>query len=195
MMNHWFDGRDVMPRMGTGSESGRNRFSALADADTAPASPRGLVEAGVEFRASDDVPQRRSPDPTVPDTPAGQEPLLQTTFAMDDDDTESVASRNSGHDLRDGVAGTANRIRRLRAQDLLPEVRTAATLIRSLAARVGPVPTGGNLPSAIRRQRWSPLNVPLMWAAAGHQESCPLLEWLISVTSGMEEPIHFIGEV
>ena len=55
------------------------------------------------------------------------------------------------------------------------------------------MPIGGNLPSAIRRQRWFPLNVPLMWAAAGHQESCPLLEWLISATSGMEEPIHFIG--
>ena len=134
------------------------------------------------FRARDDLPQRRSPDPTVPNTPARPEPSLQTTFAMDDDDTESVASRNSGHEMREEMVGTANRIRRLRlvwdlAQDVLPEVRTAATLIRSLAARVGPVPIRGNVPSAIRRQRWSPLNVPLMWAAAGHQESCPLLEW------------------
>ena len=36
----------------------------------------------------------------VPDTLAGQEPSLQTTFAMDDDDTENVASRNSGHEMR-----------------------------------------------------------------------------------------------
>ena len=78
------------------------------------------------------------------------------------------------------------------AQDVLPEVRTAANLIRSLAARVGPVPHGGMLTGAIRRQRWSPLNVSLMWAAAGHQETRPLVEWLISVTSAIEEPVHFI---
>ena len=62
----------------------------------------------MEFRASDDVPQRRSPDPTVPDTPAGQEPSLQTTFAMDDDDTESVASRNSGHEKCEEMAPKAS---------------------------------------------------------------------------------------
>ena len=32
----------------------------------------------------------------MPDTPAGQEPSLQTTFAMDDDDTESVCSLVGG---------------------------------------------------------------------------------------------------
>ena len=51
---------------------------------------------------------------------------------MDDDDMESVASRNSGHEMSEEMVGTTNPIRRLRlvwdpAQDVLPEVRTAAT--------------------------------------------------------------------
>ena len=77
--------------------------------------------------------------------------------------------------------------------ELPPEVNTAVTLIRVLASRIGAVPHGGVLPGAIRRQRWSALNVPLMWAAASQEESCPLMEWLISATSTMSEPVHFHG--
>ena len=41
------------------------------------------------------------------------------------------------------------------------------------------------MPGTIRRQRWSPLNVP--------DETCPLVELLISVTSAMAEPMHIVG--
>ena len=74
-----------------------------------------------------------------------------------------------------------------------PEVRNAATLIGVLATRVGAIPHGNVLPGAIRRQRWSALNVPLIWGAASHAESCPVFEWLISVTSAVNEPVHFYG--
>ena len=74
-----------------------------------------------------------------------------------------------------------------------PEVRNAATLIGVLATRVGAIPHGNVLPGAIRRQRWSALNVPLIWGAASHAESCPVFDWLISVTSAVNEPVHFYG--
>ena len=56
--------------------------------------------------------------------------------------------------------------------DLAPEVRVAANLLRSLATRIGA--HGSVLPGAIRRQRWSPFNGTLMWAAAGQVETCPM---------------------
>ena len=64
-------------------------------------------------------------------------------------------------------------------QDVPPEVRIAANLIRTLATRVGAVPHGGVMPGTIRRQRWSSLNVLLMWEAARQDETCLLVEWLI----------------
>ena len=41
--------------------------------------------------------------------------------------------------------------------------------MRELAGRIGPIPEGGEVPAIVRRQRWSPINVPLMWAAAGRR--------------------------
>ena len=77
--------------------------------------------------------------------------------------------------------------------DAGPEVRNAATLIGVLATRVGAVPHGSVLLGAIRRQRWSPLNVPLIWGAASQAESCPVFAWLVSVTSAVDEALHFYG--
>ena len=111
--------------------------------------------------------------------------------ALGESDTESVLEephRNSNpvqefpdsHDVR--LARVRNAVqqgqvpnRRLRLlwnpeMDLAPEVRVAANLLRTLATRIGAVPQGSVMPGCIRRQRWSPFNVPLMWAAAeqGH---------------------------
>ena len=72
-------------------------------------------------------------------------------------------------------------------------MRNAATLIGVLATRVGAVPHGNVLPGAIRRQRWSALNVPLIGGAASHVESCPVFEWLNSATSAVNEPVHVYG--
>ena len=72
------------------------------------------------------------------------------------------------------------RLRRVREalqrDSLPPGVHAAATLIQTLAHRVGAVPPGALLPVALRRQRWSPLNVPLLWGAAGVEQSEPVLE-------------------
>ena len=54
--------------------------------------------------------------------------------------------------------------------------RAAACLARGLARRVGAVPRGGQLPRVLRQQRWSPFNVPLMWAAAGQRASVGLAD-------------------
>ena len=64
------------------------------------------------------------------------------------------------------------------------DVRAAEGVVQNLAARIGFVPAGGHVPAVVRRQRWSPLNVPLMWAAAGQEESSPVLDWLCRVSHG-----------
>ena len=120
--------------------------------------------------------------------------------ALDADDTESVVSRSSTRSAAaDDSLGRIHVVhRRLRLvwdpeQNLSSEVHAAATMIRSLADRVGPMPRGSIVPGAIRRQRWSVMYVPLMWAAAGQAASCPLLEWLVLVTSGVSEPVTLFG--
>ena len=55
------------------------------------------------------------------------------------------------------------------------------------------MPIGGPIPSAILRQRWSALNVPIIWSAAGACTSIPLIEWLVSRGSSIREPVHFHG--
>ena len=61
-----------------------------------------------------------------------------------------------------------------RDQDVPPEMRTADQDVGH--------PSWGSATwwRHARRQRWSPLNVPLV-------------EWLVSVTSAMAEPMHFFG--
>ena len=106
---------------------------------------------------------------------------------MDTEDT-SREPRNYSDPAED-TRGNHQRSRLVwdRDTDVSQDVNTAATLIRVLVSRIGAVPHGGVLPGAMRRQRWSALNVPLMWAAAGQEENCPFVEWLISA------PIHFHG--
>ena len=59
------------------------------------------------------------------------------------------------------------------------EVRVADAFIRDLARRAGVVPREGEVPRVIRQQRWSPLNVPLLWSAAGVEETSPPAQCLI----------------
>ena len=63
--------------------------------------------------------------------------------------------------------------------------------VRRLAQRIGAIPVGGLVPFAIQRQRWSPLNVPIIWRAAGVSPSIPLIEWLVSRASSIHAPIQF----
>ena len=72
------------------------------------------------------------------------------------------------------------------------EVRGAERLVRELAGRIGCVPLDAPLPRAVRQQRWSPLNVPLMWGAAGNAESVPVLDWITQMCQRITEPLTFL---
>ena len=69
------------------------------------------------------------------------------------------------------------------------DVRAAAQMLLNLAARVAREDwrSTDNVPQCVRRQRWSALSVPLMWAAAGASDSHPILEWLAHVTGNAAE--------
>ena len=72
---------------------------------------------------------------------------------------------------------------RCRQED--PSVRAAEALVNSLVQRIGPVLPGGVVPRALRQQRWSPMNVPLMWGAASDRES--------DTGSRIQQPVSFHG--
>ena len=71
------------------------------------------------------------------------------------------------------------------------EVRAASNMVEHLGRRIGSVPLEGDIPRIVRHQRWSPLNVPLFWAAASNSPSCPVLEWIIATASQITQPLHF----
>ena len=53
------------------------------------------------------------------------------------------------------------------------DVRLAECLVRDLATRIA----SAQIPAAVCRQRWSPLIVPLLWGAAGEEETTPVFQW------------------
>ena len=68
--------------------------------------------------------------------------------------------------------------------------KEAARMLVSLARRATPSgPTTGDIPECIRRQRWSSLNVPLIWAAAAAEngDDQVIIEWLRHVTADAPE--------
>ena len=106
---------------------------------------------------------------------------------------DNEARRDDGeHEVSDTESeGAFHRPRSLRLtwnsgvnQEWHRDARAAEKFVRDLAQRVGVVPSGGAIPGVIRRQRWSPLNVPLMWEAAGQNLSSPVLDWLVHCLSG-----------
>jgi hypothetical protein len=75
------------------------------------------------------------------------------------------------------------------------EVMEAANVLHNLADRIGHVPVEGDVPRAVLRQRWSALNVPLMWAAAGARPDCPALCYLRSVAALVPNTVDVAGAV
>ena len=71
------------------------------------------------------------------------------------------------------------------------DARAVQGFFNDLARRVGSVPREAQLPRAIQRQRWSPVNVPLLWGAASVEETVPVLDWLVAGATGMDEAINF----
>ena len=67
-----------------------------------------------------------------------------------------------------------------------PEARVVEGLFRTLGGRIGAVPFGSPIPRVLRRQRWSPVNVPLVWAAAGEGRSTPVLD-----DQSCRDPVEF----
>ena len=63
-------------------------------------------------------------------------------------------------------------------------------LFRTLAARIGSVPAGSEIPRAVRSLLWSPINVPLIWSASGSADSTPALDWLITAAGRIVDPIN-----
>ena len=52
---------------------------------------------------------------------------------------------------------------------------------------------GAEVPRAIRQQRWSPFNVPLMWGTASHDVSTPVLDWVEEEAGSVTELVDFHG--
>ena len=75
------------------------------------------------------------------------------------------------------------------------ETRVVWGLIRDLARRIGVVQPEEPIPRAIRQQRWSPLNVPLMWAAAGGDDTNPVLDWLVERLRSCDRVVHYGGSM
>ena len=73
------------------------------------------------------------------------------------------------------------------------EVRAVSNLFNVLARRVGASSVEADLPRGIPQQKWSPVYVPLLWAAARGDESTPVLDWLVERAHFIDEAIQFHG--
>ena len=85
-------------------------------------------------------------------------------------------------------------MRRDEVGDRRREVLDAASTIHALADRIGRVEREMEVPSAVLRQKWSTLNVPLMWAAAGTNADTPVLRWLLRVAAHMPYVVDVVGQ-
>ena len=99
-----------------------------------------------------------------------------------DADTESLSNHSAVEVEPQVPTNTSNRVRRRHlllhwneqvSQVTHREVRAASNMVEHLGRRIGSVPLGGDIPKIVRHQRWSPLKVPLFWAAASDAPSCP----------------------
>ena len=81
---------------------------------------------------------------------------------------------------------------RQRARVVQPHqsARAAADSVSTLAKGCRDIPNGV-IPRDVHEQRWSALNVPLIWAAAGSNDVCPIVDWLAAAADGA--PLVDIG--
>ena len=105
---------------------------------------------------------------------AGQVEFDMTSM---DADTESLSTHSAGQIEHQVQGNTSSKIRRrhlrLHWNEQVSQV-IRREVAENLGRRIGSVTSEGNLPRIVRHQRWSPLNVPLFWAAASDQPSCPV---------------------
>ena len=62
-------------------------------------------------------------------------------------------------------------------------VKSAASLIATLARGCMDLPPG-HIPRDVHEQRWSALNVPIIWQAAGDEDLPPVVQWLAAAATG-----------
>jgi hypothetical protein len=111
--------------------------------------------------------------------PAARSPAAAVAGAGAPADTAT-----GGAAVDDGAADQARR-----------DVIAAAAVVHGLADRIGAVEEGGDVPRAVRRQRWSALNVPLMWAAASADLDVPVLRWLCELAGRIPNGVAVAGEI
>ena len=63
-------------------------------------------------------------------------------------------------------------------------------LFRTFGGRMGVVPSSSPIPRVLRRQRWSPVNVLLVWVVVGEGRSTPVLDWM-RVAERIHDPVDF----
>ena len=132
---------------------------------------------------------------TQPDTPSGNNRFFRLTDDSGQSDVDGEATLSDTESCE--VPRRRQRLRLRWNPD--PENRrdrdtwAAEHLIRQLAVRIGALQSGDPLPRVLHQQRWSPLNVPLMWGAAGVDPTTPVLEWLVESTSSITESTSFHG--
>ena len=131
---------------------------------------------------------------TQPDTPSGSNRFFRLIDDSGQSDADAEATLSDTESCE-----VPQRRRRLRLRwNPDPEIRrdrdtwAAEHLIRQLAVRIGALQSDDPLPRALHQQRWSPLNVPLMWGPAGDDPTTPVLEWLVESTSSITEPTSFL---
>ena len=135
-------------------------------------------------------------------TPSSLHPSFQNRFAAiaEEEEQVEVHAMSEGSDTEScrrtqerNEDGVRRRLQLTWDDFADPTVQAAQALVNNLVQRIGPVSPGGVLPRGLRQQRWSPMKVPLMWAAASDRESDPVLQWLGDMASRIQEPASFHG--
>ena len=170
-----------------------NRFEALADSSAAPdPAPRSADHQGRHTEPFDARVPQRSPQRVHAQFDLTEGDSDRSTIQEDGEDSTESDTESCGvvgrpvrrlrlmwsqdqHELPSSVDSHDQRLARVRqqlkqdgvggqCQGMDREVRVAESLFGNLAQRVGAVPQGAPVPPAIRRQRWSPVMVTLLWS-------------------------------
>ena len=192
-----------------------NRFEALDDSSAAPDPASLSADQGRHAEPFDASPQRVHAQFDLTEGDSDRS-TVQEEGNSTESDTEScgVVGRpvrrlrlmwsQDQHEVPSSVDSHDQRLARVRqqlmqdgvrgqCQGMDREVRAAESLFGNSAQRVGAVPQGAPVPPAIRRQRWSPVMVPLLWSAAGEEQTTPMVEWLVTTASTIPVPVQFHG--
>ena len=137
--------------------------------------------------------------PTQEDSDTHGSGVVHFNLTQRDAPTEETCSDTESFRSQDvtSVRPSGRRLRlvwneeRVPPQRWHPEARAVEGLFRTLGGRIGAVPSGSPIPRVLRRQRWSPVNVPLVWAAAGEGRSTPVLDWMIRAAERIHNLVEF----